>query len=201
MYLSHAPFFKQKVSVTFVNPVVQVVNDSEGQAQLLRRGIEQVRWPGRLQWLFFRNRRILLDGSHNAEAGLQLRQFVEKSVLPSLRMEEMRNPTLVEREMWVQWVVGMLGHKDHSAYLRSILCPTYPPDAKGGLMSQDISFIEVKPNVGWLEPFPPTRLLVLPLLLPALWPEIHCAWTGGCTGGNTERSINQSPLLPGSTLS
>lgn len=141
------------------NTLVQVVNDSEGQAQLLRRGIEQVRWPGRLQWLFFRNRRILLDGSHNAEAGLQLRQFVEKSVLPSLRMEEMRNPTLVEREVWVQWVVGMLGHKDHSAYLRSILCPTYPPDAKGGLMSQDISFIEVKPNVGWLEPFPPTRLL------------------------------------------
>jgi dihydrofolate synthase/folylpolyglutamate synthase len=37
-------------------------------ADAVRRGIEGVSWPGRLQWCTARGRRLLLDGAHNREA-------------------------------------------------------------------------------------------------------------------------------------
>jgi dihydrofolate synthase/folylpolyglutamate synthase len=36
--------------------------------EAVRRGIENVVWPGRLQWCTVRGRRLLLDGAHNREA-------------------------------------------------------------------------------------------------------------------------------------
>ena len=36
--------------------------------EAVRRGIEGVRWPGRLDWRAWRGRRLLLDGAHNREA-------------------------------------------------------------------------------------------------------------------------------------
>lgn len=47
-----------------------VVRGLEHQA--LARGIEGVRWPGRLQWVEHEGRRLLLDGAHNREAALAL---------------------------------------------------------------------------------------------------------------------------------
>ncbi|MFH1176539.1 MAG: Mur ligase family protein [Acidobacteriota bacterium] len=38
------------------------------EAGALRRGLEAVRWPGRLQWLDWQGRALLLDGAHNREA-------------------------------------------------------------------------------------------------------------------------------------
>ncbi|HUK13815.1 MAG TPA: cyanophycin synthetase, partial [Thermoanaerobaculaceae bacterium] len=37
-------------------------------AAALRRGIEGVRWPGRLEWITAGGRALLLDGAHNLEA-------------------------------------------------------------------------------------------------------------------------------------
>jgi dihydrofolate synthase/folylpolyglutamate synthase len=37
-------------------------------AAAVRRGVESVRWPGRLEWRAWRGRRLLLDGAHNREA-------------------------------------------------------------------------------------------------------------------------------------
>ena len=37
-------------------------------ADAVRRGIEDVSWPGRLQWCAHDGRRLLLDGAHNREA-------------------------------------------------------------------------------------------------------------------------------------
>ena len=37
-------------------------------ADSIRRGIEDVTWPGRLQWCEARGRRLLVDGAHNLEA-------------------------------------------------------------------------------------------------------------------------------------
>ncbi len=38
------------------------------EAGAIRRGIEGVAWPGRLQWCEARGRRLLVDGAHNLEA-------------------------------------------------------------------------------------------------------------------------------------
>jgi dihydrofolate synthase/folylpolyglutamate synthase len=37
-------------------------------AAAVRRGVEGVRWPGRLEWRSWNGRRLLLDGAHNREA-------------------------------------------------------------------------------------------------------------------------------------
>lgn len=37
-------------------------------AAAVRRGVEAVRWPGRLEWRRWNGRRLLLDGAHNREA-------------------------------------------------------------------------------------------------------------------------------------
>ncbi|MGV8039693.1 MAG: bifunctional folylpolyglutamate synthase/dihydrofolate synthase [Thermoanaerobaculaceae bacterium] len=42
------------------------------EREALIRGIEGVRWPGRLQWVEHEGRRLLLDGAHNREAALAL---------------------------------------------------------------------------------------------------------------------------------
>lgn len=42
------------------------------EREALVRGIEGVRWPGRLQWVEHEGRRLLLDGAHNREAALAL---------------------------------------------------------------------------------------------------------------------------------
>ncbi|MBP1619670.1 MAG: FolC bifunctional protein [Acidobacteria bacterium] len=38
------------------------------EAAAVRRGVEAVRWPGRLEWRTWDGRRLLLDGAHNREA-------------------------------------------------------------------------------------------------------------------------------------
>lgn len=135
----------------------------------LARGVGRVRWPGRVQWLCHGNRRILLDGSHNAEGGAQLRRYVDHAVRRLRAAEEERAALLpVKRRLRVHWVVGMLGHKDHSAYLRSILVPPHhhhhhqqqqqQQHGGGHDVSEAISFVEVRPNVDWLKPFPPAQL-------------------------------------------
>ena len=42
------------------------------EAGAVRRGIEEVRWPGRLQWSEAHGRRLLVDGAHNFEAMIAL---------------------------------------------------------------------------------------------------------------------------------
>lgn len=46
------------------------------------RGIEGVRWPGRMQWVEHEGRRLLLDGAHNREAALALAAALDEVGLP-----------------------------------------------------------------------------------------------------------------------
>jgi hypothetical protein len=87
---------------------------------------------------------------------------------------EQREILSFERTLRVQWVVGMLGHKDHSAYLRAILGPGHD-GGLAGATSEALTLVEVQPNVDWLHPTPSTRLQVcrsllacLPACLPAV---------------------------------
>ncbi len=49
-------------------------------AEAIRRGIESTHWPGRLQWVEIRGRRLLLDGAHNREAAEALARALDDGV-------------------------------------------------------------------------------------------------------------------------
>jgi dihydrofolate synthase/folylpolyglutamate synthase len=51
-------------------------------ADAVRRGIEGVSWPGRLQWVASHGHRLLLDGAHNLEAVGALAETIDSMGLP-----------------------------------------------------------------------------------------------------------------------
>lgn len=75
-------------------------------AEKVRDGLAQVQWPGRLQWVSWHGRPLLVDGAHNPEAALALRQALTE-----------RHPGSVH------WVIGMLATKDHREVLAALLHP------------------------------------------------------------------------------
>ncbi|MBF2097439.1 MAG: bifunctional folylpolyglutamate synthase/dihydrofolate synthase [Gloeomargaritaceae cyanobacterium C42_A2020_066] len=74
--------------------------------QAIVQGLSQVNWPGRLQWVTWHGRPLLVDGAHNPEAALALRQALTES-----------HPGPVH------WVIGMLATKNHREVLAALLCP------------------------------------------------------------------------------
>lgn len=73
--------------------------------QAITSGMAQTRWPGRLQWLTWRDRKILIDGAHNPASAEVLRQYVD-----GLKIEN-----------GVTWVMGMLANKDHREIFQALL--------------------------------------------------------------------------------
>ncbi|WP_019502461.1 bifunctional folylpolyglutamate synthase/dihydrofolate synthase [Pseudanabaena sp. PCC 6802] len=71
------------------------------------QGMSQTQWAGRLQWVEYQSHKLLIDGAHNVEAALCLRQFVDEA-FPQKR---------------VRWIVGILTTKDSQGILQAILHP------------------------------------------------------------------------------
>ncbi|ERN41004.1 folylpolyglutamate synthase/dihydrofolate synthase [Rubidibacter lacunae KORDI 51-2] len=71
----------------------------------IARGLAGARWPGRIQWTVWRDRPLLLDGAHNADAARVLREYVDTLPHP------------------VQWTMGMLNTKDHAEIFAHLLRP------------------------------------------------------------------------------
>lgn len=69
----------------------------------VHRGLQQARWPGRLELRQFRGQALLIDGAHNPPAAAALRQELE----PTQR----------------RWLIGMQRHKDAPDLLRQLLQP------------------------------------------------------------------------------
>ncbi|MBE9102493.1 bifunctional folylpolyglutamate synthase/dihydrofolate synthase [Vacuolonema iberomarrocanum] len=74
--------------------------------QIIVEGIAKTRWPGRMQWLTWQDRPLLIDGAHNPAGAEMLRQYVDESN---------RTPSPIS------WVIGMMGNKDHADLLRALL--------------------------------------------------------------------------------
>ncbi len=72
--------------------------------EAIQRGMAETKWPGRLQWMTWQDRRLLIDGAHNPAAARVLRQYID-----SLNVES------------VTWVMGMLSTKDHADVFRELL--------------------------------------------------------------------------------
>ncbi|OAB61235.1 bifunctional folylpolyglutamate synthase/dihydrofolate synthase [Leptolyngbya valderiana BDU 20041] len=67
------------------------------------RGMQKARWRGRLEWITWRERRILVDGAHNVASAEVLRRYVETLNTP------------------VTWVMGILATKDAEGILKTLL--------------------------------------------------------------------------------
>ena len=75
------------------------------QDEAIAQGLANTSWPGRLQWLDYQGRRLLIDGAHNLEAAIALRQAVDQ-LFPNQS---------------VTWLLGMLRAKDAQAVLNTLL--------------------------------------------------------------------------------
>ncbi|MGB6166975.1 MAG: folylpolyglutamate synthase/dihydrofolate synthase family protein [Geitlerinemataceae cyanobacterium] len=73
--------------------------------EAVQTGMAATKWLGRLQWLRWHDRDLLIDGAHNVASARVLRQYADSLQKP------------------IAWVMGMLATKDHAGILRSLLHP------------------------------------------------------------------------------
>ncbi len=69
----------------------------------IQKGIAKTQWAGRIQWLQYQDRSILIDGAHNPASAQVLRQYVDTQNKP------------------IAWVIGMLSTKDHGDIFQALL--------------------------------------------------------------------------------
>lgn len=69
----------------------------------ITQGMSQTVWPGRIQWSQWQKKPLLVDGAHNQESAIALRQYVDTLKRP------------------VIWVMGILSTKDHQAIFTALL--------------------------------------------------------------------------------
>ncbi len=70
----------------------------------VQKGIANTHWPGRLQWVHWQGKKILLDGAHNPQAAQVLRQYIDEQNFPP-----------------VHWMIGLLKTKDAVEILQHLL--------------------------------------------------------------------------------
>ncbi|HHP7232607.1 MAG TPA: bifunctional folylpolyglutamate synthase/dihydrofolate synthase [Xenococcaceae cyanobacterium] len=71
----------------------------------IQQGMAKTRWLGRLQWLTWRDRPLLIDGAHNPTAAIALRQYLDTLQKP------------------VTFIMGILSTKDHREIFEALLRP------------------------------------------------------------------------------
>ena len=91
---------------------IQILQAQGWQISLeaIQTGMENTQWRGRVQWLAYQGKKLLLDGAHNPAAAIVLRQYVD-SLANSLTAQP------------VNWVMGILSTKDHQNIFRALLKP------------------------------------------------------------------------------
>ncbi|NJL89575.1 MAG: bifunctional folylpolyglutamate synthase/dihydrofolate synthase [Coleofasciculaceae cyanobacterium SM2_1_6] len=57
---------------------IQILQSQGWQISLeaIQAGMEQTRWQGRVQWLEYQGKKLLIDGAHNPAAAIVLRQYI-----------------------------------------------------------------------------------------------------------------------------
>lgn len=85
---------------------IQVLRDNGWHLEVdaIAKGMANTRWLGRLQWVSWQGRDLLVDGAHNPAAAQYLRQYVDGLAAKA-----------------VTWVMGMLSTKDHADIFRVLL--------------------------------------------------------------------------------
>ncbi len=73
--------------------------------EAIQTGMAATQWPGRLQWVTWQGKSILIDGAHNPAAAKMLRLYVDSLPQP------------------ITWLMGMLATKDHADIFEALLRP------------------------------------------------------------------------------
>jgi dihydrofolate synthase / folylpolyglutamate synthase len=71
----------------------------------VQTGMAATTWLGRLQWVCWQDRDLLIDGAHNVASARVLRQYADSLQTP------------------ISWVMGMLSTKDHAGIFQALLRP------------------------------------------------------------------------------
>jgi dihydrofolate synthase / folylpolyglutamate synthase len=90
-------------SALAIGAIRALPDDWSVDKEAIQLGIARTRWPGRLHLCQWQGREVLLDGAHNEESAIALRQYVDRYQRPLL------------------WVIGMLNTKDHQKVLQALL--------------------------------------------------------------------------------
>ncbi|MER3491414.1 MAG: bifunctional folylpolyglutamate synthase/dihydrofolate synthase [Mastigocladus sp. ERB_26_2] len=105
--------------------------------QAIINGMAKTQWPGRMQWINWKNYKLLLDGAHNPAAAQVLRNYVdillkpeETNILPLSntqskihRRDSGFSKSNQKSKIGVTWVMGMLSTKDHQEIFQALLQP------------------------------------------------------------------------------
>jgi dihydrofolate synthase/folylpolyglutamate synthase len=129
-------------------------------------GIANTRWAGRLQWVSWHDRPILIDGAHNPEGAIALRQFVDQWQIANSKANSNFQP--------VHWVMGMMAKKDHAdifqALLRSgdrlFLVPIPDPSAAAPEQLATLAQ-EICPDLGECQIYPDVQDGLAAAIVPA----------------------------------
>lgn len=78
------------------------------EKQAIIQGMAKTQWRGRMEWIEWRDRFILIDGAHNPAAAKFLRQYVDN-------VATLNQPLI--------WLMGMLSTKDHQDIFQALLRP------------------------------------------------------------------------------
>ncbi|KAI8904821.1 Mur ligase, partial [Gorgonomyces haynaldii] len=73
------------------------------QLQEIVAGLQNVHWPGRLEWIKYKGKQILLDGSHNTQGAQKLKEYVATI-----------------RKGRVRWIFGCSNSKDPKELLKLV---------------------------------------------------------------------------------
>jgi dihydrofolate synthase / folylpolyglutamate synthase len=73
--------------------------------EAIQTGMASAKWLGRLQWVRWHDRDLLIDGAHNAASAKVLRQYADSLQKP------------------IAWVMGMLSTKDRAGIFQALLRP------------------------------------------------------------------------------
>lgn len=86
---------------------IKVLQEQGWQIPLsaIEEGMRKTRWRGRIEWVKWQNRDLLIDGAHNVASAEVLRQYVDSLNKPII------------------WLMGMLNTKDHEGIFRQLLRP------------------------------------------------------------------------------
>ncbi|RAM50141.1 MAG: bifunctional folylpolyglutamate synthase/dihydrofolate synthase [Hapalosiphonaceae cyanobacterium JJU2] len=112
-------------------------NNWQISEQAIINGMSKTNWPGRMQWMTWKNHQLLLDGAHNPAAAQVLRNYLdvllkpgETNILPLSNTQSkihrrdsgfpQGNP---KSKIGVAWVMGMLSTKDHQEIFQALLRP------------------------------------------------------------------------------
>jgi dihydrofolate synthase/folylpolyglutamate synthase len=73
-------------------------------ASAIINGMAKTKWPGRIQWVTWKQNKLLLDGAHNPAGAQVLRDYVDSL-----------------DKSTVTWVMGMMANKDHADIFHALL--------------------------------------------------------------------------------